>query len=65
MKAYLKTDPTRIGRIYAVYVTDFGQKRLTVWFTSEQGYETGSVDAAAEEFEVIYDKEEEENEKFR
>lgn len=57
MKAYLKTDPTRIGRIYAVYTTDYGQKRFTVYFTNQEGYETGTIDASAEEFEVVHEEE--------
>jgi len=48
MKAYLKSKPESIGEIAYVYVTDYGQKRLTVEF------EYGTVvDAGADEFEVI------------
>lgn len=57
MKAYLKTDPTRIGRIYFVYMTDFGQKRFTVAFPNHEGYESSTIDAAAEEFEVVHEAE--------
>lgn len=51
MKAYLKKDPSRIGRIAYVYTTDFGQKRLTVYFESEETEYT--VDAEVTEFEVL------------
>lgn len=55
MKAYLKTNPSRVGKIAYVYTTDFGQKRITMWLEDEEGVETGSIDAAADEFEVIYE----------
>jgi len=51
MKAYLKRAPESIGEIAHVYVTDYGQKRLTVEF------EYGTViDDDAGEFEVVEDK---------
>ena len=52
MKAYLKSDPSRIGYIAHVYTTDYGQKRLTV------EYEYGTViDDDAGAFEVVEDGE--------
>lgn len=48
MKAYLKRAPDFLGEVAHVYITDYGQKRLTVEF------EHGTViDDAVEEFEVI------------
>lgn len=51
MKAYLKKDPSRIGRIAYVYTTDYGQKRLTVFFAEDESEYT--VDAEVGEFEVL------------
>lgn len=54
MKAYLKKDPTRLGRIAYVYTTDYGQKRLTVYFESEETEYT--IDDAVENFEIFNDE---------
>lgn len=47
MKVHLKNDRSQIGVIAQIYVTEFGQKRLTAQFPY------GSVDAAVEEFELV------------
>lgn len=49
MNAYLKVDPSRLGEILKVYVTEEGKKRLTVAF------EFGTVvEANAEDFEIVH-----------
>lgn len=53
MKAYLKVDPSRIGTVANVYVTDFGQKRLTVDFGTDEGDIFSTIDADIIEFEVV------------
>jgi len=47
MKAYLKGDKAQIGLVTRVYVTDSGQKRMTVSFP----YST--VDAEVLNFELV------------
>ena len=47
MKAYLKGDRAQIGVVTRVYVTESGQKRLTVRFP----YST--IDADVADFEVV------------
>lgn len=47
MNAYLKIDPSRVGEIFKVYITEEGKKRLTVVF------EFGTiVEAGVEDFEI-------------
>lgn len=55
MKAYLKKDPTRLGKIAYVYTTDYGQKRLTVFFgrDEEDNAATSTIDADANEVELV------------
>jgi hypothetical protein len=54
-KAYLKKDPSRVGRILYVYTLD-GQKRMLVEFC-EDGKHYSSVDSDVQDFELIDVKE--------
>lgn len=47
MKAIWKKDKSQVGLVTNVYITDWGQKRLTV----RMPYST--IDAAAYEFELV------------
>ena len=47
MKAYLKKNPEEKGQILRIYKTDDDQKRMEVQFAHS------TVDAAAEDFEVL------------
>jgi hypothetical protein len=53
MKAILKADPTRVGNIDRVYITDFGQKRLVVVLDDEETGTLSIIDAEAGAFEVF------------
>jgi len=47
MKVYYKQNTSLVGEVTKVYVTDFGQKRMTVQL------EYGTIDADVSEFQLI------------